>query len=777
MRPQDAWLAFGLVMAGFGALVASLGVALERSNIWDGFSLDVMPPSDFPECHAASNRATCLAAGCNYFGHRPMRACSTEGCVQMGLNGTVVCVKDAWCERVHPEALVRTRANTYSALCFAAAGAFMVVCALCDRSAGGGGQPNLLRRYWWLSLIDGSANLAHAFGVFWYHGCLCTVGGQMDTGGMDASVLFNAVYLLILVHLHLAKHDAGSPAETALVKRYFAVYSVLVVLAYAQFPEGIVGILFVFGIFGGLAIGGVHYALVARSERGSKDMHPILLLAAMVLLAVGISFWVDEFYHQRCTITDRAAAVQPHALWHGATAGALFSAYAYARAMGDGSVRAALLLERGGGAYAARETNDASLETELVPAAPGSPKVTGLVKLTLAVLFLAGGMAEKVVPVHAPSWDEHPPMKERTPLENKSPLNLEAPGPPIPRIPADMGLPLWGAEHRPKANVVMGLALNYQEKDHMRFAGTLRRAGYTGDIVIATQMENRMARTTRQYLQDMRVICYPFNPICNTTGSSIKHKTCHWHKDHAPLPLAIIRHELYLSFAAHYDAEALFYVADYRDTFFQSNPFANANYAPGQLHVYAEHWPFKKLGNCPFNGGWVKDCWGKEVYESMKDKSALCSGSYSGPRDAIVHFETSFLNEVAAADCHNKGVPSDQGYLNKMFYSNQLPLAVVQERGFGIVNTVGCMDGSRPRKEGYLPADHVALGAYWGIVDAEGWILQNDGTRSPVVHQWDRFYKELREHVDLTLKCGGGGNCFEYEAALMEADALAEDEE
>ena len=112
-----------------------------------------------------------------------------------------------------------------------------------------------------------------------------------------------------------------------------------------------------------------------------------------------------------------------------------------------------------------------------------------------------------------------------------------------------------------------------------------------------------------------------------------------------------------------------------------------------------------------------------------------------GAQPAIVNFETRLLNEVDANDCHHKGVPSDQGYLNYLFYTGNLPAETfVETRGDGVVNTVGSLDGSRPRHAGYLPPTHVNIGEYWKIRDAEGYVLEDDmSTRSAAVHQWDRF--------------------------------------
>ena len=183
-----------------------------------------------------------------------------------------------------------------------------------------------------------------------------------------------------------------------------------------------------------------------------------------------------------------------------------------------------------------------------------------------------------------------------------------------------------------------------------------------------------------------------------------------------PCRSAIIRHALYLAIAKTYSPRSMFYVADYRDTFFQADPFVRVVERRGRRSrawsssssraLLVTVWksqgferrsfftstsidarerhrrgvismkpklirrrPFKKIGNCPFNGGWVRNCWGRAEWDRLRNQSVLCSGSYMGAQPAIVNFETRLLNEVDAHDCHHKGVPSDQGYLNYLFYT------------------------------------------------------------------------------------------------------------
>ena len=354
-------------------------------------------------------------------------------------------------------------------------------------------------------------------------------------------------------------------------------------------------------------------------------------------------------------------------------------------------------------------------------------------------------------------WAGRPPMFGPAPLANRRPVT-DAPGKLAkPRTPAPLGEPLWPfPAQRYDADVVTGLALNYREFSHRAFVGTLRRAGYTGDITLITEPRNRLQRGCEAYLRKSGVVAYGLVPDCSaSSGGNIKHKTCKWRDGQPPLPLAIIRHALYLAIAKTYSPRSMFYVADYRDTFFQADPFARVVERRGrrleglELLVVAEHWPFKQIGNCPFNGGWVRNCWGRAEWDRLRNQSVLCSGSYMGAQRAIVNFETRLLNEVDAHDCHHKGVPSDQGYLNYLFYTGNLPAETfVETRGDGVVNTVGSLDGSRPRHAGYLPPTHVNIGEYWKIRDAEGYVLEDDmTTRSAAVHQWDRFGIEFNPFV------------------------------
>eukprot|EP00615_Pteridomonas_danica_P004646 CAMPEP_0114329166 /NCGR_PEP_ID=MMETSP0101-20121206/895_1 /TAXON_ID=38822 ORGANISM="Pteridomonas danica, Strain PT" /NCGR_SAMPLE_ID=MMETSP0101 /ASSEMBLY_ACC=CAM_ASM_000211 /LENGTH=473 /DNA_ID=CAMNT_0001458737 /DNA_START=175 /DNA_END=1593 /DNA_ORIENTATION=- len=323
----------------------------------------------------------------------------------------------------------------------------------------------------------------------------------------------------------------------------------------------------------------------------------------------------------------------------------------------------------------------------------------------------------------APMPDEYIPhlLAEKRPMKSRKPYSLPK--------------PLWNVPHVPTNDAILALAVNYRIIDYVRFVGTLRRTGYSGDIVLAVSA--KMDENSRKFLQAMDVIAYPVAFNCSN-GGSVKHSLeCDWHQEQdVPLPLAIIRHELYLSWAWLYDKSSRLLILDFRDTFFQRDPFESLTLGtPSEPYfqqlLVLEHWPYKRMSNCPWNSGWVKGCFGAKNFKPMSNHPILCSGSYFATRDGMIDMEAEILNEVRAAKCHKKGVPSDQGYVNYLFWARRLPFALGEVRGDGIVNTVGALMGKN--HGGSIGP----LGSWFGIISEDGFVLDNDKkTHSAVVHQW-----------------------------------------
>ena len=377
---------------------------------------------------------------------------------------------------------------------------------------------------------------------------------------------------------------------------------------------------------------------------------------------------------------------------------------------------------------------------------------------------------ENFLRARAKTWEKGTPLLT-APFPDEYKPFLKAPKRTLKsRAPFSLPVRLWPAPaHDPARDAVFALAVNYRLIDYVRFVGTLRRTGFEGDIVLAVSPTiDVRCKQCRQFLMAMDVIAYPVQFNCSKAGGrgSVKQSTeCDWHTEQdISLPLAIIRHELYLSWAHLYSKESRLLILDFRDTFFQRDPFEslplgrmranpitgkNERYPFEQLMVL-EHWPYKRMSNCPFNSWWVRGCWGAEKFKPMKTHPVLCSGSYFATRDGMIDIEAELLAEVREVRCHAKGVPSDQGYVNYLYWAGRLPFAAHEIRGEGIVNTVGALMAKN------TGGSIGPLATWFKIISKDGFVLDNDlRTHSAVVHQWDRFYNELYWTVDSVLECQG----------------------
>jgi len=326
------------------------------------------------------------------------------------------------------------------------------------------------------------------------------------------------------------------------------------------------------------------------------------------------------------------------------------------------------------------------------------------------------------------------------------------PGSPITHTMAVNWRPLWPSPHRGNGNAVMALASGYSKNDFMKFVGSLRRTGYNEDIILA--VSPKMDEKTRIYLQEMEVIAYPFEVDCGSGGRLMGRLNCQFLvgdiTSDSEIPVALIRYALYLHWVQHYSSSSYIFLFDFRDTVFQWNPFTRVE--PNiDIFIYAENHPLKKIGTCPFNGGWVRSCWGNSVFNQYYDNPVVCSGSTLGTRRGIEHYIRKMLAEVEKSQCHLHTVVSDQGYHNYLTMTKafEFPFKVYPQ-GEGLVNTLGAMHGKRAAGLGYKIGD---LGKYWKLRDAQGFVLNYDGSRSAVLHQWDRFNHELTPFVEKYLAC------------------------
>ena len=74
-------------------------------------------------------------------------------------------------------------------------------------------------------------------------------------------------------------------------------------------------------------------------------------------------------------------------------------------------------------------------------------------------------------------------------------------------------------------------------------------------------------------------------------------------------------------------------ICDSRDIYFQSDPF-QFNYQ-GSINFFLED---EKIKNCIFNSNWLIKTHGKKVFENMKNKTILCSGTILADNSSMIKY-------------------------------------------------------------------------------------------------------------------------------------------
>lgn len=154
-------------------------------------------------------------------------------------------------------------------------------------------------------------------------------------------------------------------------------------------------------------------------------------------------------------------------------------------------------------------------------------------------------------------------------------------------------------------------------------------------------------------------------------------------------------------------------ITDVRDVVFQAPPFEPS---PTRLQVFVE--ADQPLGRHAFNMKYLTALAGADVARQLAAAPCLCVGTVMGPREAMMRFCRLVLTLAATPRSEIGGAfGADQAACNLAAHLGLMEMDVVPN--YGRVATLGL-----------TPADGL------GLVD--GRIVNPDGTRSPIVHQYDR---------------------------------------
>ena len=332
---------------------------------------------------------------------------------------------------------------------------------------------------------------------------------------------------------------------------------------------------------------------------------------------------------------------------------------------------------------------------------------------------------------------------------------------------------------------VMAMATGYKIIDYHRFVGSLRKTGYKGNIILVVA-------------PDIRPLEEAYLKLQNVTMHKVQHTKCTHNafqkKEDGDEKKPADKHRKELMTCVHPypnlkhrwarfpllrdlledcggkpdPARACggpVLITDMRDTFFQRNPFGPDAPKVHGLQVFEEHYTIRTTH-------WLVD-WPVHACKKVRyDEPMLCSGTTIGTRRAMLDYLGIFHGEMdrwmADPSCHFDINGDDQSMHNYLYYSGMLTEAVtggvtaVKNRD-GLVHTVGAMGslifethkiqkkllrGDQFKGGNSEPFDLSAeddkktknwLGLHYGLTDRDGYFVQYDGSRSYIIHQYDRF--------------------------------------
>jgi hypothetical protein len=252
--------------------------------------------------------------------------------------------------------------------------------------------------------------------------------------------------------------------------------------------------------------------------------------------------------------------------------------------------------------------------------------------------------------------------------------------------------------------LVMGLAANYGVAELAPFVLSLRQSGYTGDIALLTY---GCSSETAEFLRAHRVRMVPFTSLAAmpmSMNSARMFRYLDWFI------------ELFLNSATEVEYCRVL-LTDIRDVVFQGDPFARA--PTGRVLFFLES--ERTIGTCPINSDWMTRAYGASEAQELADQPVSCAGTVMGTPDGLLEYLAHMVRDIIAVPPHHRFSGVDQAIHNHILARRLIDGAVSVPNG-GAVMTVPSKEPTGIR-----------------LLD-DGGISNPDGSRSEVVHQYDRDY-------------------------------------
>ncbi len=314
------------------------------------------------------------------------------------------------------------------------------------------------------------------------------------------------------------------------------------------------------------------------------------------------------------------------------------------------------------------------------------------------------------------------------------------------------------------STLVMGAAIGYQPNQIEPFISSLRNAGYKGDVLLLVSPAVKRRLANSPLFIDVRLVAvrqwFPVRfrlvkqrllsvliwaPQRLITWLSIRalgyregvdtfrERLCLSLGQHL-YPPSETRYLHYLQFLHANPAYSRILISDVRDVLFQEDPFEHI--PDTGLSVSMEIKKYK-IESEPYNAGWVKTLYGESMLRKIGENQVSCSGVSYGDRLTMLRYFQLVVAEILgmnykAAKTALGGY--DQGIHNVLLWTGQLDPV---KKMYSLSSPVATING--------LEVDELQF-------NDDGYLVNKDGSKVAVVHQYDRV-PNLRDHlISLVIK-------------------------
>jgi hypothetical protein len=280
-------------------------------------------------------------------------------------------------------------------------------------------------------------------------------------------------------------------------------------------------------------------------------------------------------------------------------------------------------------------------------------------------------------------------------------------------------------------NLILGIAQNTDPKNYAVFCKSLRKVSNNDETEVIIFINSPVPNLLRDLSikNNIKVIEYDLNSL-SPIIQKFHPSTLRW-----PLFLNLLKDpQIRLQYSR-------IWMIDVRDSYFQSDPFQMLPINTQAFYAFngVEGLP---IGQCGWNGGWVKDCFGESSLSEIKDKQIICSGVSMGDTESVYKYliimedvimgkkQTIAGKKSKFPTCERNGV--DQGTHNYILHKGYVSNLHIWSQFDGPVMNMQA-------KKATIKSDIV---------------YNSRGEKSAIVHQYDRFpalQKALfKQYVDWT---------------------------